>query len=179
MNTASEEKLIPAPLDEKNLTTDWIEEVFDDYRCSCGGKRNNLYTGIVEDCPVSCLITCNRVMWHVDPHIGGVPNAGHAYRSLINRIKDLFDEASFGGRTMGKYPYRIQYFVCKEFAENEKNVPGLLKALQELDSFTGEVTGETGIDGLPLRCFVRFWGNRSRYRCTLRPPNRRGRPLSH
>ncbi|MBQ4152261.1 MAG: hypothetical protein II591_04365, partial [Schwartzia sp.] len=51
---------------------------------------------------------------------------------------------------MGKYPYRIQYFVCKEFAENEKNVPGLLKALQELDSFTGEVTGETGIDGLRL-----------------------------
>lgn len=51
---------------------------------------------------------------------------------------------------MGKYPYRIQYFVCKEFAENEKNVPGLLKALQELDSFTGEVTGETCIDGLRL-----------------------------
>ena len=92
MNTASEAKLIPAPLDEKNLTTDWIEEVFDNYSCSCGGKRNNVYTGIVEDCPVSCFVTHNRVMWHVDPHIGGVPNAGHAYCSLISRLKDLFDE---------------------------------------------------------------------------------------
>ena len=66
MNTASEAKLIPAPLDEKNLTTDWIEEAFDNYSCSCGGKRNNVYTGIVEDCPV----------------VGGKMIFNHCYSSL-------------------------------------------------------------------------------------------------
>lgn len=51
---------------------------------------------------------------------------------------------------MGKYPYKIQCFVCKDFADDENDVPGLLKALQDLDEFTGEVTGDTGIDGLKI-----------------------------
>lgn len=113
----------PAFIDEKDVTTDWIEEVFENYMCCCGGKRGNIYTGIVEECPVSCMVRENNIVWHVDPHIGGVPNAGHAYCSLVKRLKELFDEDTDSGLVV-EYDDSMKdgYFLVQSFYFKEEKI---------------------------------------------------------
>ena len=57
------EKLTPAPLDEKNVTTDWIDDIFDDSSCTCNGST---YTGFVKDSVCSCLVGSNTIIWKID-----------------------------------------------------------------------------------------------------------------
>lgn len=55
-------KKIPAPLDETNVTTDWIEEIFDNGNCTCNGSR---IVGFVRDAPVYAIYYDNVVRWTV------------------------------------------------------------------------------------------------------------------
>lgn len=58
-----EKKLIAAPIDEKNVTSDWIETIFDYFNIVVGGKRNNTYLGFVDDVPVIAEINANHIKW--------------------------------------------------------------------------------------------------------------------
>ena len=56
----NEKKLIPAPLDNKNVTTDWIEEIFDFQTCIYGKK---MAVGFIADEPVIAAWTVNTIIW--------------------------------------------------------------------------------------------------------------------
>lgn len=56
-----EKKLIPAPIDNKNVTTDWIEEVFD-YQTCIWGKRESAI-GFIHDRPVVAEWSENNLFW--------------------------------------------------------------------------------------------------------------------
>lgn len=62
-----EEKLIPAPIDDKNVMTDWIAEVFDDSFCVADYKNNQIL-GFIELCPVHVKWYRNRLEWHFVDH---------------------------------------------------------------------------------------------------------------
>ena len=57
-----EEKLIPAPIDDKNVMTDWIEEMFDDGSCITDYNHNRII-GFIEQCPVLVKWYRNRIEW--------------------------------------------------------------------------------------------------------------------
>ncbi len=83
-----EKKLIPAPLDEKNVTTDWIESVFDYYDYTYDGK--NTYTGFVKGSVCCCVYHGNHIIWHINQHYS--VNAKQSYEELIKRLHE-FDTA--------------------------------------------------------------------------------------
>lgn len=80
-------KLIPAPLDEKNVTTDWIEEMFDD-QSALYGKNGML--GFVDGAAVLASWSAHILMWKVldgDSH--------EAIMRLIERYEERYpDEES-------------------------------------------------------------------------------------
>ena len=53
-------KKIPAPIDEKNVSTDWIDAVFDGMNYVSNG---NQMAGYVKDSLVSCSWHDNRIEW--------------------------------------------------------------------------------------------------------------------
>lgn len=57
-----EKKLIKAPIDEKNITSDWIQDVFDNFNCvQCGEK----YAGFINGVPAWCEIHDNFISWEL------------------------------------------------------------------------------------------------------------------
>ena len=75
--------LIPAPLDEKNIVTDWIEDVFD-YQTAV--SNNGIYLGFVDDIPMRCDIMGNKAHWMIA--FGGyVSLSEDARRSALNELK--------------------------------------------------------------------------------------------
>lgn len=52
-------KLIPAPVDDKNILTDWIDGVFDEKPECCG----RTYTGIANGIETQAKIYQNQVRW--------------------------------------------------------------------------------------------------------------------
>lgn len=80
----AKEKLIPAPLDEKNVTTDWIEELFDDQSALYSkGKRLGFMAGAV----MQAEWYFNVLMWKV---LYG--DARVAIKKLIERYKERYPE---------------------------------------------------------------------------------------
>ncbi len=69
-------QFIPAPIDGKNLTTDWIEEIFDDYSCLVHGHT---FVGFVDGVVCHCTYCANFILWQV--------NKACAYDELISRLK--------------------------------------------------------------------------------------------
>lgn len=59
------EDYIPAPIDNKNISTDWIELVFDNYDMVCGGKKDNIYMGFVDNIPCIGTIYDNNIEWRL------------------------------------------------------------------------------------------------------------------
>lgn len=53
-------RLIPAPVDDKNITTDWIEEVFDDQSAL---RSKHGFMGFIADVGVVCYINGNKLQW--------------------------------------------------------------------------------------------------------------------
>lgn len=74
-----EEKFIPAPLDDKNVMTDWIEEVFE---FGSGLFHMGQWIGFVLGCPVLATWRENVLTWSF---IRGEIKA--AQKSLIERLK--------------------------------------------------------------------------------------------
>lgn len=82
-------KLIPAPLDGKNVTTDWMEEIFDGYNYVPCERDGMILTGFVANRPVTCYISDNMLFWHIDKWMCGVFALNDAYDELIRRLKKL------------------------------------------------------------------------------------------
>ena len=91
MNTASENKLIPAPLDEKNVTTDWIEMVFDDYNCTCGGHKDRSYVGFVNECAVLARIHNNSLWWNIMHWKYNDDKVQETYRILLEKRQGVLE----------------------------------------------------------------------------------------
>lgn len=92
----AKEKLIPAPLDEKNVTTDWIEELFDD-QSALYGKDKML--GFMNGAAVQASWSGNLLRW-------SVLCAKHA--DSIEAIKKLRE------RYWERYPENESPFIVKE-----------------------------------------------------------------
>ena len=56
-----EKELIPAPIDNKNVTTDWIEDVFDNQSCIWG--ENKSAVGYINEEPVIAAWDRNLLLW--------------------------------------------------------------------------------------------------------------------
>lgn len=52
--------LIPAPIDDKNITTDWIEEIFDDQSAL---RSKHGFMGFIAGVGVVCYIKGNKLQW--------------------------------------------------------------------------------------------------------------------
>ena len=56
-----EKTLMPAPIDNKNVMQDWIEEIFDYQTCVWGEK--NCAVGFIHEQPVFAAWTNNHLTW--------------------------------------------------------------------------------------------------------------------
>lgn len=54
-------ELIPAPIDNKNVDTDWIETIFDNQSCVWGDKRSAV--GYINGEPVIAAWDNNLLLW--------------------------------------------------------------------------------------------------------------------
>lgn len=77
-------KKIIAPIDNKNVTTDWIEEIFD----NCGDcvRNDNKFTGFVKDSVCCCEFINNHLFWHIPKDFA--KNAKESWEELIKRLKE-------------------------------------------------------------------------------------------
>ena len=56
-----EKKMMPAPIDEKNVTSDWIECVFDNETCIWG--KGKCAVGFIHEQPVMAAWSGNTMLW--------------------------------------------------------------------------------------------------------------------
>lgn len=87
-NITNMSKLIPAPIDGKNVMTDWIEEIFDEHSCIVGGKQGEIRMGFVDNRPVTCFVSGNAIFWHINKWMCGIFVLQKAYRNLIKRLRE-------------------------------------------------------------------------------------------
>lgn len=84
--------LIPAPIDGKNIMTDWIEEMFD---FQCATSNGKIYLGFVQDLPIRCDIIGNELWWRfLTPTAFYCEELAPAMEELTKRLqtKDEADE---------------------------------------------------------------------------------------
>ena len=87
MTIVSETKQIPAPIDEKNITTDWIEYIFDS-GCTNGGPKDKWYVGFVDSYIASARIINNKLIWRLHKATVGFVSWQDALAALLKRLKD-------------------------------------------------------------------------------------------
>lgn len=85
--------LIPAPIDDKNITTDWIEEIFDG-QCCC--QNNGTYIGFIKGLPIKADIKDNQIYWsRLSSHICFESTSEEEVKGMITernkRLKYLDD----------------------------------------------------------------------------------------
>lgn len=103
-----EKKLIPAPIDNKNVMKDWIEEIFDGGNCIPNG--NGMMTGFVNNDVCSCWFINNLLFWEISREFQR--NGGESYDILIKRLREhdtpplviKYDESM-----------RDELFLCQKF----------------------------------------------------------------
>lgn len=76
-----EKKLTPALLDEKDVTTDWIEDVFDQWAyAECHNRP--CAVGFVNDCPVFVTWQSNYIVWRI------IENNINNYEETLDVIRE-------------------------------------------------------------------------------------------
>lgn len=88
------QNVIPAPIDGKNITRDWIETIFDNCDHIVGGKSGNIFMGFVNGRPTNCFVNDNSILWHIDEYSCGSFVLKDAYNELLRRLKAADDESS-------------------------------------------------------------------------------------
>ena len=83
--------LIPAPIDGKNMTTDWIEEIFD-FDCAVTNCKGQ-YLGYISEVAFQCNIRNNELHWSC---IDGFTSPHREYKEkaldeLRERLEQCFD----------------------------------------------------------------------------------------
>jgi len=79
-----EKNLIPAPIDEKNVTSDWIAEIFDNYGDYCI-MNGNKCVGFVKDSVCTCMYIDNHIIWYFPMVFATDVKA--SWDELIKRLK--------------------------------------------------------------------------------------------
>ena len=82
-----------APIDEKNVCSDWIEDVFDEYTTIHAEKRGkNTFVGFVSDCVCICSYSFgnNTLKWQIVAD--RKEDAERAIKTLFNRLQDYDKE---------------------------------------------------------------------------------------
>lgn len=81
-------KLIPAPIDEKNITTDWIEDIFEFSSCAQNGNK---YVGFINDAPVMCVVEGNSLIWKLITNYSFSWHIQPALEELEKRLRVVDD----------------------------------------------------------------------------------------
>ncbi len=82
-----EKELIPAPIDNKNVVQDWIEEIFDYQTCIWGEKKSAI--GYVHGQPVIAAWYKNILLWKFTEE-KEIENSDHL-AELRNRLNNAHD----------------------------------------------------------------------------------------
>ena len=120
-------ELIPAPIDEKNITSDWIYEMFD---LGDVVEDNGYYLGFVNHVPLTCMVRGNMADFLV-PH--SVFHSHEQRDSAISKLKDgaqrIIDECESNGIIVKKDVSRIGVWrVMLLFYFKEEQDNNLFKA---------------------------------------------------
>ena len=84
-----------APIDEKNVTSDWIEQIFDCLNCThTETKRTHKYCGFVLDELVMCsyVFGTNTLTWKIFAEGERVQDAETAKSTLLHTLKEIDKE---------------------------------------------------------------------------------------
>ena len=106
------EKLVPAPLDEKNVTTDWIEELFDDQSALYGSHK---MIGFMAGAAMQAEWYGNVLKWKVLDGDGYV-----AIKRLIERYKERYPEKE--SPFIVKYQIYSDAYVMKFYWKPEETI---------------------------------------------------------
>jgi hypothetical protein len=98
--------MIKAPLDGKNVTTDWIEEVFDFNSVVWNGNK---CVGFIKGTPVLATWEDNRLQWDV---IGFKPD--EALDELVARLSEFDDNDDLEIMNKRFFGSLIQHFYWKD-----------------------------------------------------------------
>lgn len=109
MSTSNERT--PAFIDEKDVTTDWIEMVFDDYNCTCGGHKDRSYVGFVNECAVLARIHNNSLWWNIMPEQYTEDKVQETYSILLERLKE-YDSSDDSTGLYCEYWDRLKHDGC-------------------------------------------------------------------
>ena len=113
----NEEKLIKAPIDEKNVSSDWIEEVFD---CVWrGGKEANIFTGFIGQCLVSCKYSDNMLYWQVESQFFNVGEDIHGTYSEL-RMRLMVRDKNNQNLVVKNYFYDRKFVIAQHFFFKEE-----------------------------------------------------------
>lgn len=82
----TEESLTPALIDEKNATSDWIENIFDNNDCV---YHDDEYTGFVNGSVCSCSYVDNIVTWQFPKYF----YKHGSYDALVERLNEVGDDS--------------------------------------------------------------------------------------
>jgi hypothetical protein len=109
-----EKKIIPAPIDGKNVGTDWMDAVFDSADVV---EHRRMMLGFIWNCVVYAEWHDNTITWRVMQDIGQGDSIG-AYHILNERLKEMeSDEQNIFSRIqhgeLGKLEL-VQSFYFKE-----------------------------------------------------------------
>ena len=84
-----------AKINGKDISSDWIEEIFDEFlRYGDSGKH---YLGVIQDVPCGCVVSSYAIVWWMDYYLDIEFKAVKAYNELHRRLrkKDEQDENVF------------------------------------------------------------------------------------
>ena len=83
---------IKALINGKDVTTDWIEEIFDD--CTVGGYNADIYVGFICNVPIVCKVNESYLTWEILSYYNNTDEFIATYDELISRLKkrDAEDE---------------------------------------------------------------------------------------
>ncbi len=96
---------IKAPIDEKNVSTDWIEFVVRSFDIL---YQHNYVVAVYRDCVVFIRWYDNVMEWKVSRDVGlNVEEAGSVYDELLGKLNEMFSEDDDG-------------LICEISSDNER-----------------------------------------------------------
>lgn len=96
---------IPAPIDEKNVCTDWLDSVFDGVNMIQNGRQA---VGFINDAPIYVYWSYNTITWRC-------VEGGGDYEAIIREIKSRLSEFEDPDSDLFSECYTIGHAVVQNF----------------------------------------------------------------
>lgn len=97
---------IPAPIDEKNVMSDWIQDVFD---LSRAVESDNQMLGFVNGSPVYVYWHDNKLLWQT------IGDFDTDYKSIISEIKQRLSEFEDPDSELYSETYTFKHSIVQMF----------------------------------------------------------------